>query len=127
MKNRENVDLESLEKYFDYYETFFSKNSGKHPLVERKYYEIKKEFNYLCCSENIKDPLIFVSNLLMLDAKLQILYELSQNNTYLNLTDNDVIRICETDSKYYYLESFEKKISDSPPFSLLFLNFFFDK
>lgn len=119
--------MESLGKYFDYYETFFWKISEKHPLIEKKYYEIKKEYYYLCCSENIKEPLIFVSDLLMLDAKLQILFELSQNIRYLNLSDNDINRICETDSKYYYLENFEKKISDSPPYSLLFLNFFFDR
>lgn len=119
--------MESLEKYLNYYETFFSGISEGHPLIERKYYKIKEEYYNRCRSQNIEDPLILVSDLLILDAKLQILYELSQNNRYLNLADSDINRICETDSKYYYLESFEKKISDSPPHSLLFLNFLFDK
>ncbi|WP_139843276.1 hypothetical protein [Enterococcus sp. 4E1_DIV0656] len=89
--------------------------------------KLRKNTTICVVPKKIKEPLIFVSDLLMLDAKLQILFELSQNNRYLNLTDNDINRICETDSKYYYLENFEKKLSDSPPYSLLFLNFFFDK
>lgn len=118
------VTLKNFDFYFKHFDEHFYTDTFlyKYPFIYLEYQAIKQKLLPLSTYNNQENPLNNFSLLLDLDAKLQILYELSHHIETLSLSEKDVLSMVENDSKYYYLEHFRNDKSSPVPHSLLFLN-----
>lgn len=116
--------MSKTECYLTYFDNYFEDSNffTTHPLLNSEYKFIRNEFIELAEYDTEKEPLAYISDLLNIDAKLQILYELCHCLETLPLNDNEVISIVNNDSKYYYLENFGRTKNETSPYSLLFMN-----
>lgn len=116
--------MNKTECYLTHFDNYFENSIffSNHPLLSSEYKFIRNQFIELAEYDTEKEPLTYISDLLNVDAKLQILYELCHCLEALSLNDNEVISIVNNDSKYYYLENFGKTKNETSPYSLLFIN-----
>lgn len=120
--------MNKIEQYLIYFDQYFEDSTflQRHPILASEYQNIRHELVDLSEYDTKKDPLEYISDLLSIDAKLQILYELCQCLETMSLNEEEVIAMAKNDSKYYYLENFGKSKNESAPYSLLFINNFVD-
>ncbi|WP_430617357.1 hypothetical protein IGI86_002617 [Enterococcus sp. AZ188] len=120
--------MNQIEQYLTYFDDYFEESIflQRHPTLAFEYQSIRNEFIDLAEYDIKKEPLEYITDLLSIDAKLQILYELCQCLEAMSLNDSEIVTIVKNDSKYYYLENFGKAKNDPFPYSLLFFNNFID-
>ncbi|MBW9323988.1 hypothetical protein FG877_10620 [Enterococcus casseliflavus] len=115
--------MNKMEFYLSHFDMYFEDLLflEKYPKINLEYKLIRQKFFDVSESSFVKDPLLYISEILDIDAQLQILYELCQCIEYMSLNEEEVISMAEKDSKYYYLESFGKSKNDPHPHSVLFI------
>ena len=120
--------MNQIEKYLTYFDDYFEESIflNRYPILASEYQSIRNEFIALAEYDIKKEPLEYISYLLSIDAKIQILYELCECLETMSLNEEEVISMAKNDSKYYYLENFGKAKNDPFPYSLLFFNNFID-
>jgi hypothetical protein len=118
--------MNQIEKYLTYFDDYFEESIflNRYPILASEYHSIRNEFIALAEYDIKKEPLEYISDLLSIDAKLQILYELCECLETMSLNEEEIISMAKNDSKYYYLENFGKAKNDPFPYSLLFFNNF---
>ncbi|MBE9897070.1 hypothetical protein G8C15_17195 [Enterococcus casseliflavus] len=120
--------MNQIEQYLTYFDDYFEESIflNRYPILASEYQSIRNEFIDLAEYDIKKEPLEYISDLLSIDAKIQILYELCECLETMSLNEEEVISMAKNDSKYYYLENFGKAKNDPFPYSLLFFNNFID-
>ena len=102
--------MNNFEAYFSYFDNCFQ--FDKYPIVFGQYQNLKADFidtiNNICP----KNAFLSLKNLLLLEAKLQILSSLIEDNIF-DLSEAEIIELSETDSKVFYQEIYNLNDSNS--------------
>lgn len=93
--------MNNLEAYFNYFDDCFERD--RYPIIFNQYQTLKVEFNNTIKNICPKNAFLSLKNLLLLEAKLQILSSLIQDNIF-DLSELEIIELSETDSKVFYQE-----------------------
>ncbi|TPE00623.1 hypothetical protein FJO98_14020 [Enterococcus sp. PF-2] len=98
------MSINSVKEYFHFFDESIEKQTS---IKIQEYYEgIKKEFTCLIQSISSANALPSIKELMILDAKLQILSSLMEDNIF-KLSEQEIIRLSEIDSASYYEEIFK--------------------
>lgn len=116
--------MNKLNNYFKILDIYFYDGLflDLYPEILNKYASIKGKIYTLVKTINYENSFEIIPEILLLDAQIQILYELSKDIETTNITETEIINISESDKDYYYLENFGLTRVDKIPFSILFLN-----
>ncbi|EPM7559437.1 DUF7006 family protein [Enterococcus faecium] len=112
----------------DYLATFESmlnsRGMKKFKKIECYFEQIK--FDIYSCVQNISKEMIMESivELITLDAKLSLLNESLRYMEYYEMTEIELIKMVENDYKNYNKEKCGYSLTQSPPFSLIYLSDF---
>lgn len=95
------MDKDKEKEYFQFFDQAIEKQTS---LKIRDYYEeIKKEFSNVIQYISSANAWASIKELIILDAKLQILSSLIEDNIF-ELPEQEIIRLSEIDSTSYYQE-----------------------
>lgn len=110
--------MQDPESYFTLFDRFFEENN--YPLVHSYYKNLKEQFYTLTKSISYENVLLTIKELVIIDAKLQIIMSLINDNIF-NLPEWEIIKLSEIDSSSYYKELLDMVGTSSKYPSILFL------
>lgn len=102
--------MNDFEDYFSYFDSCFQFN--KYPMIFNQYQNLKADFKNTIKNISSKNAFLSLKNLLLLEAKLQILSSLIENNIF-DLSEAEIIELSEKDSKVFYQEIYRLDGSNS--------------
>ncbi|KAF1295229.1 hypothetical protein BAU15_05630 [Enterococcus sp. JM4C] len=115
-----NHESQSVDNYFSAYDQALNQVMQATEMTQLvEYYEsLQKEFNQILADFSTEDYLIGIRKILLIDAKLQILFFFWLETDLHNCTEAEIIQITESDAKQFYEESmmFQSKSSVPKPF-----------
>ncbi|WP_430611839.1 DUF7006 family protein [Enterococcus sp. DIV0876] len=115
-------DIKDIDEYLYHFEEKLAlRFFDERPYITSYYHSLKEEMSGIAYKNEI--PFIErMRTLLKLDAKLQILHDLTRLQTEVtdgfDLSEHELIEIVENDSNTYYRETLGKRTSDSVPWKL---------
>ncbi|MGG5371627.1 DUF7006 family protein [Enterococcus sp. AZ196] len=123
MEEKQEIPSKEVEVYFRNYENEIRTNREKYSKSKllQYYRSIKQEFISVSNSINEGNCLSSMHHLLLLDAKLQILFFFWLDDKYHHCTENKIIEMAEADYKDYYNEMVEIPEFGRTPKPLIFI------
>lgn len=105
----EQIDLTNIQKLF--------------PKVTSLYHSLCNEFRELCETQ-LSIVFQIVEKMFRIDAQLQIITELLKQSSIIDdqLSDDELVRIIEDGKDSFYREMIGLKVTDQPPWGLMFLS-----
>ena len=121
MKNDlfKNEELTDLATYFSYFDERMYKYCTDEKVKEY-YVEVKESIQTVAQGVSGRNLMQSMKQLLVLDAKLQILFFFIGNSTF-TWTGREIIDMAENDSKSYYEETFGLSTMSELSHSMLFM------
>lgn len=112
-----------VQEYFESYESMIKENKERHSMLKLLNYFKSIELEFVSITKCIKEKncLSSIHDLLLLDAKLQILFFFWLGEKYYHCTEDEIIEMAEADYKAYYNEMIELPISGRIPKPLIII------